>query len=151
MGFQNGNGRLPWQSPSSRLYRQLSNYNIRIGGGKSWFPVGCHSLLVESCDNLSSELSFTKAMLGVYISPSFSTTRALRGLYYQASNYRRKARDCNAIVFASGLVLGESLASLLNVVLTALRAPKLRPKRQASTRRIAPSNICFCQRLSPLG
>jgi uncharacterized oligopeptide transporter (OPT) family protein len=70
----------------------------------------------------------TDSFLGIYLLPSFSITRALGGLFYGAYIHRRKGREGNIIVLASGLVLGESIASLVNVALTALRAPELGSK-----------------------
>jgi len=52
-------------------------------------------------------------------------TRALGGVFYWAHTHRRKGREGNIIVLASGLVLGESVASLVNVAFTALRASEL--------------------------
>ncbi len=67
----------------------------------------------------------TDSSPGVYLMPSFSMTRALGGVFYWAYTHRRKGREGNIIVLASGLVLGESVASLVNVAFTALRASEL--------------------------
>ncbi|KAF2240748.1 OPT superfamily oligopeptide transporter [Trematosphaeria pertusa] len=63
--------------------------------------------------------------IGIYLLPSFSITRALGGLFYSAYTQRRKDREGNLIILASGLVLGESIASLVNLGLSALNVPKL--------------------------
>lgn len=53
--------------------------------------------------------------------PSFSITRAFGGLFYMTYKYHKKGREGNVIILASGLVLGESVASLVNVAFTGLR------------------------------
>lgn len=59
---------------------------------------------------------------GIYNLPSFTITRALGGLFYKRRN---KGREGNIMVLASGLVLGEAIASLATLALTAAHAPQL--------------------------
>lgn len=51
--------------------------------------------------------------------------RALRGLVFWAYERHRRGTKGHIIVLASGLVLGESVASLVGLALTAMRAPQL--------------------------
>jgi uncharacterized oligopeptide transporter (OPT) family protein len=57
--------------------------------------------------------------------PSFTITRALGGLFFWAHKRRNEGREGNIMVLASGLVLGESIASLVTLALTAAHAPQL--------------------------
>ena len=63
--------------------------------------------------------------LGIYNTPSFTITRAVGGIFYWAYKRRRGGLESNIIVVASGLILGESVASLTSLALTAMRAPQL--------------------------
>lgn len=51
--------------------------------------------------------------------------RALGGLFFVVYKRRNKGREGNIMVLASGLVLGESIASLASLALTAAHAPQL--------------------------
>lgn len=62
---------------------------------------------------------------GIYNLPSFTITRALGGLFFAAYKRRNKGREGNIMVLASGLVLGETIASLATLALTAAHAPQL--------------------------
>ncbi|KAI1411462.1 oligopeptide transporter [Hypoxylon sp. FL1857] len=63
--------------------------------------------------------------MGIYLMPSFIITRALGGAVYWAYTMKGKARHGDIIIVASGLILGESIASLASVVLTALHVPQV--------------------------
>ncbi|RYP41074.1 hypothetical protein DL767_001235 [Monosporascus sp. MG133] len=62
--------------------------------------------------------------IGIYNTPSFTITRAIGGLMYYTYKKRNKGEG-NIMVFASGLVLGESIASLVTLGLTAIHVPHL--------------------------
>jgi len=62
--------------------------------------------------------------IGVYNMPSFTVARVLGGATYWAYCRRNNGQEKNIIVFASGLVLGESIASLINLALTAMQIPR---------------------------
>lgn len=57
--------------------------------------------------------------------PSFTLARAAGGVFFWAYRQRNKSREGDIIVLASGLVLGESVASLISLALTTLQAPQL--------------------------
>lgn len=57
--------------------------------------------------------------------PSFTIARFLGGVTYWGYCQRHKGQEKNIIVFASGLVLGESIASLVNLALAAMHVPQL--------------------------
>ena len=62
---------------------------------------------------------------GIYNTPSFTITRAVGGIFYWVYKRRCGGRGSNILVLASGLVLGESVASLTSLVVTAMRGPQL--------------------------
>ena len=67
----------------------------------------------------------TYPLLGMYNTPSFTLARTIGGLinwYWQS--YRRK-EEAPVIVLASGLILGEGVMSILNLVLASLKVPHL--------------------------
>lgn len=65
------------------------------------------------------------ASLGIYLMPSFVITRFIGGLLVSVISRRHIANEGNTTVFASGLILGESIASLVSVGLTALQVPQV--------------------------
>ena len=65
------------------------------------------------------------ASLGIYLMPSFVITRFVGGLLASIISRRHGANQGNTTVFASGLTLGESIASLVSVGLTALQVPQV--------------------------
>ncbi|PGH19535.1 hypothetical protein AJ80_03870 [Polytolypa hystricis UAMH7299] len=63
--------------------------------------------------------------LGIYNVPSVTITRTLGGILFWVHKQRSGGRDGSIMILASGLVLGESIASLVTLALTAAHAPKL--------------------------
>lgn len=61
-------------------------------------------------------------MVGIYLQPSFSITRALGGVAYALYMRRNGSDSGNVVLVASGLVIGEAITSFLSVALTALHA-----------------------------
>lgn len=68
--------------------------------------------------------------IGMYNTPSFTLARVIGGLIEGhwrrkevADAQHRKNRETNLILVASGAIIGEGIASLLNLGLTALQAP----------------------------
>lgn len=57
--------------------------------------------------------------------PFFTITRALGGLIFWAYKRHNKGREGTIMILASGLVLGESVASLVTLALTAAHVPQL--------------------------
>lgn len=57
--------------------------------------------------------------------PSFPLARAAGGVFVWAVKRHQKGREGNIIILASGLVLGESVASLVKLALAAVNAPQL--------------------------
>ena len=69
-------------------------------------------------------------VLGIYNVPSFTIARALGGISYWAYSRRSQKKSEWIITLASGLILGESLASLCNLAFAGLNVPTLGPPRQ---------------------
>ncbi|KAI1350930.1 oligopeptide transporter [Xylaria sp. FL0043] len=63
--------------------------------------------------------------VGIYLTPSFTLARAVGavGAYYWVSILNRS--NTSLLVFASGLILGEGLASIVSLVFEALHVPHL--------------------------
>jgi len=63
--------------------------------------------------------------VGMYNVPSFTLARAIGGLlnWYWLS-YRRQA-ETPVIVLASGLILGEGVVSIVNLLMASLKVPHL--------------------------
>lgn len=70
--------------------------------------------------------SNTDDMTGMYNVPSFTLARVFGGLFYWLYTIKRPGPKDGLIVAASGLVVGESLASLANLGLAALKTPQLK-------------------------
>ncbi|KAL8952616.1 MAG: hypothetical protein Q9222_001490 [Ikaeria aurantiellina] len=63
--------------------------------------------------------------VGMYNTPSFTLARTVGGLVNWYWSSYRKREDTPVIVLASGLILGEGLLSILNLVLASLSVPHL--------------------------
>ncbi|KAL8709472.1 MAG: hypothetical protein Q9220_005855 [cf. Caloplaca sp. 1 TL-2023] len=63
--------------------------------------------------------------VGMYNTPSFTLARTVGGLVNWYWSSYRKQEDTPVIVLASGLILGEGLLSILNLVLASLSVPHL--------------------------
>ncbi|KAL8810270.1 MAG: hypothetical protein Q9200_002710 [Gallowayella weberi] len=63
--------------------------------------------------------------VGMYNTPSFTLARTVGGLVNGYWRWYRKREDTPVIVLASGLILGEGLVSILNLVLASLHVPHL--------------------------
>ncbi|KID83615.1 oligopeptide transporter [Metarhizium guizhouense ARSEF 977] len=63
--------------------------------------------------------------IGIYNTPSFTITRAIGGLLYLVHKRRNGGQAGHSVIFASGLLLGESLASLVTIALTAAKVSQL--------------------------
>lgn len=61
----------------------------------------------------------------MYNVPSFTLARAVGGLVSWYWRTFRGKDDAPVIVLASGLILGEGMVSILNLVLTSLNVPHL--------------------------
>ncbi|KAF2793625.1 hypothetical protein K505DRAFT_361816 [Melanomma pulvis-pyrius CBS 109.77] len=73
------------------------------------------------CAFVPMGISFSVGMM--YNVPSFTLVRVLGGVMQWYWTSRMKKSETSAMVFASGLVLGEGLASIINLVLEASRVP----------------------------
>jgi uncharacterized oligopeptide transporter (OPT) family protein len=60
--------------------------------------------------------------------PSYTLARVAGGIFVWVFKKRNNGREGNIIILASGMILGESIASLVSLVLTAAQAPKLGSK-----------------------
>ncbi|KAL8780400.1 MAG: hypothetical protein Q9213_006485 [Squamulea squamosa] len=63
--------------------------------------------------------------VGMYNTPSFTLARTIGGLVSWYWRWYRKREDTPVIVLASGLILGEGLVSILNLILASMRVPHL--------------------------
>lgn len=61
----------------------------------------------------------------MYNVPSFTMARAIGGLINLYWRYYRKREETPIVVLASGLILGEGLFSIVNLVLASLQVPHL--------------------------
>lgn len=61
----------------------------------------------------------------MYNTPSFTLARTIGGLVNWYWRCYRKREDTPVIVLASGLILGEGLLSILNLVLASMNVPHL--------------------------
>lgn len=64
-------------------------------------------------------------LVGMYNVPSFTLARAVGGAVNWYWRTFRGKDDAPVIVLASGLILGEGMVSILNLVLTSLNVPHL--------------------------
>ena len=73
-----------------------------------------------------SDSSITSNMgLGMYNVPSFTLARTIGGLInWYWSSYRQR-EETPVIVLASGLILGEGVVSIINLLLASLEVPHL--------------------------
>lgn len=62
---------------------------------------------------------------GMYNTPSFTLARAIGGLVNWYWRCYRKREDTPVIILASGLILGEGLLSVLNLLLASMDVPRL--------------------------
>lgn len=73
----------------------------------------------------SSKGFFVNVRIGMYNVPSFTLARTIGGLlnwYWQS--YRRR-EETPVIILASGLILGEGVVSIVNLLLASLKVPHL--------------------------
>lgn len=63
--------------------------------------------------------------VGMYNTPSFTLARAFGGMVNWYWRCYRKREDTPIIILASGLILGEGLLSVLNLLLTSMDVPRL--------------------------
>ncbi|KAK0645770.1 OPT oligopeptide transporter protein-domain-containing protein [Cercophora newfieldiana] len=119
-------------------YLVLSTARLVLGRG---LPVGVAPFMIVSA-TLSVAVSITRIRyserwwqpliptgvsfaIGMYNTPSFTITRAVGGLFCWAYKRSRNGCEDSIMVLASGLVLGESVASLTGLALLAMHAPQL--------------------------
>jgi uncharacterized oligopeptide transporter (OPT) family protein len=98
-----------------------------VGQGKRWHPYIPGGIAVAVGEQ-SPGIVFDHIMLtqiGMYNVPSFTLARAIGGFvsYYWRS-YRQR-EETPLVVLASGLILGEGVVSIVNLVLASLNAPHL--------------------------
>ena len=79
-----------------------------------------------SClDSIAMMLRFTNTGKGMYNTPSFTLARAIGGLVNWYWRIYRGREDTPVIVLASGLILGEGVLSIVNLLLASLEVPHL--------------------------
>ena len=64
-------------------------------------------------------------MIGMYNVPSFTLARTIGGLLNWYWRIYRQREDTPVIVLASGLILGEGVISIVNLLLASLEVPHL--------------------------
>jgi uncharacterized oligopeptide transporter (OPT) family protein len=69
--------------------------------------------------------ALTDYALGMYNVPSFTLARAIGGALNWYWRRWRKQEETPIIVLASGLILGEGLCSIVNLLLASLNVPHL--------------------------
>ncbi|KAM7205140.1 OPT superfamily oligopeptide transporter [Naviculisporaceae sp. PSN 640] len=116
--------------PVPSAYLVLSTAQLLLGRGlpEGVFPFALAAALVSTaCTVVKIRYehrrwqtfvpSGVSVAIGIYLLPSFSIIRALGGLLSAAYLHLTKDHRGSTVVFASGLVLGESLSSLVTVLL----------------------------------
>ncbi|KAK3078061.1 hypothetical protein LTS18_008539 [Coniosporium uncinatum] len=63
--------------------------------------------------------------VGMYNTPSFTLARTIGGIMHWYWKHYRKQQETPIIVLASGLILGEGLFSIMNLLLASLKVPHL--------------------------
>lgn len=63
--------------------------------------------------------------IGMYNVPSFTLARAVGGFLNLYWRYYKKREDTPMVILASGLILGEGVVSILNLVLASTNVPHL--------------------------
>jgi len=61
----------------------------------------------------------------MYNTPSFTLARTIGGIMHWYWKHYRKQQETPIIVLASGLILGEGLFSIMNLLLASLKVPHL--------------------------
>jgi uncharacterized oligopeptide transporter (OPT) family protein len=81
------------------------------------------SLLV--CYTLISSIYNADFVIGMYNTPSFTLARTIGGLISLWWRRWKGRSETPIVVLASGLILGEGLFSIVNLVLASLKVPHL--------------------------
>ncbi|KAI6249362.1 hypothetical protein HI914_02846 [Erysiphe necator] len=98
-----------WSLSAAILFTVVTTLRI-IGAGKFWHPFVPGGIAVA---------------VGMYNLPSFTLTRAVGGaLSWYWKVYKRKDESV-LIILASGLILGEGVLSILNLILASMKVPHL--------------------------
>lgn len=120
-----GSGR--WAQGFCLRRRQVCGFTGTARGGRLGSPAELPWLLVRLAPLSSYPYNegFVNIRIGMYNVPSFTLARAIGGLlnwYWQS--YRRR-EETPVIVLASGLILGEGVVSIVNLLLASLKVPHL--------------------------
>ncbi|POS82803.1 hypothetical protein EPUL_005108, partial [Erysiphe pulchra] len=96
-----------WSLSAAVLFTGITLLRI-IGVGKKWHPFVPSGIAVA---------------VGMYNPPSFTLTRALGGALSWYWNVYRLKDESVLIILASGLILGEGVLSILNLILASVKVP----------------------------
>ena len=94
-----------------------------MDGGSTLFQVA--SLLLLVCYALVSFVDNADWSTGMYNTPSFTLARTIGGLISLWWRRWKGRSETPIVVLASGLILGEGLFSIVNLVLASLKVPHL--------------------------
>lgn len=118
-----------WALGAGTLFAATTGLRIYAHGTRwqAWIPGGIAVAVGTLAPLLSytSRRFFVNMRIGMYNVPSFTLARAIGGLlnwYWQS--YRRR-EETPVIVLASGLILGEGVVSIVNLLLASLKVPHL--------------------------
>lgn len=98
-----------------------------IGTGKAWHPYVPGGIAVAvGKSSLSNTLNLVaNQWIGIYNVPSFTLARAIGGFVnWYWKSYRRR-EETPIVVLASGLILGEGVLSIVNLILASSKVPHL--------------------------
>jgi len=82
-------------------------------------------LLLVSSSYLSRNHHNTDISVGMYNVPSFTLARAVGGFVNYYWKVYHKREETPIVILASGLILGEGVVSIVNLILASARVPHL--------------------------
>jgi uncharacterized oligopeptide transporter (OPT) family protein len=91
-------------------------------------PSGVSFAVGKQCHSPKITSGFTDDLLGIYLLPSFTLSRTLGGIFTWIWIRRVPSKKSYIELIGSGLILGETIASLGDLALTAINAPQIGPK-----------------------
>ena len=118
-----------WALGAGLLFVLLTAVRVKGQGRwwQAWVPGGIAVAVGEYLTYALSACSNDPlmAMLGMYNVPSFTLARTIGGLINWYWRVYRQREDTPVIVLASGLILGEGVVSIVNLLLASLEVPHL--------------------------
>lgn len=102
---------------------------LRIAGFNRWWrdlvPSGIAVAAGELLHRTSWQLVYSDLCVGMYLPPALTLTRALGGLIHYCARHYFHVNQVILICSASGLILGQGIFSVFNLILGVLGVPHL--------------------------